>query len=115
MLGFFSRWYFLMQQFPDWDEKPILQLKWQSGTMRFGVRMGGILRISVCPSGLRIGMLRVFGLFCRDFFVPWARIRVARKNCLFWQLADLKFGNSKWAKLAVSAGVADQIARAAAG
>ena len=43
-------------------------------------RMQGILKIGVCPSGLRIGIMRAFGPFSRNFFVPWEEIKVERKH-----------------------------------
>jgi len=54
--------------------------------------MRSILNLDVCPSGLRVGMMRLFGVFCRDFFVPWDQISVVRKRRLFWREAKLVFG-----------------------
>jgi hypothetical protein len=71
LLGVMSNWFVLAQRYPDRKEEALLTLRGQSGSMGLGVRMNHILKISVCPSGLRIGMSRVFGPFCRDFFVPW--------------------------------------------
>src|ERR1700704_783990 len=89
LLGFLSGWFALMQQYPDRDEKPLLQLNWESGMMgTIGVNMRNVLKIGVCPSGLRIGMLRVFGLFCRDFFVPWRDISVAKKDWFLWPMTE---------------------------
>ena len=49
LLGFLSGWFRLMQQFPDRDEKPIVQLNWQSGFMgKVGVNFRNVLRIGVC-------------------------------------------------------------------
>ena len=77
--------------------------------------MSGILTLSVCPSGLRVGMMRVFGPFCRDFFVPWESIAVVRKTVLFWPTAKLQFGNPMVGRLSISAHVANRLARAAMG
>jgi hypothetical protein len=115
LLGALSGWYALMQRYPDREEKPLLHLWGQSGTMGAGVGMSGILKLSVCPSGLRVGMFRVFGVFCHDFFVPWEEIRIRRKTWLFMALAELRFGDGASGKLTVQSNVADQLARAAGG
>ena len=108
-------WYRLMEQYPDQAEEPILRLRWQSGTMGRGVNMRGILTLSVCASGLRVGMWRVFGPFCRSFLVPWESIRVVRKTGLFGWAVRLEFGNPPIGRLSIAAGTADRLARAATG
>jgi hypothetical protein len=113
LLGLLSGWYFLMQRFPDRDEKELSQLKYQSGSMGIGVSMNRILNIGVCPSGLRIGMMRIFGIFCRDFFVPWDQLRVGRKKGFLWQPAELRFGNPPVGRLRIPSHIADRLARAA--
>jgi hypothetical protein len=115
ILGVLSGWYLLMQKYPDRKEDELLRLKYQSGLMGLWVGMRGILNIGVCPSGLRIGIMRIFGIFCRDFFVPWEEIRVERKNQFFWQRAELQFGNPVVGRLSISSHVADRLARSAQG
>jgi hypothetical protein len=83
ILALLSGWFKLTTEFPDQSIEPILRLRGQSGTMGLGVGMRGILILSVCPTGLRVGMMRIFGPFCRDFFVPWESIAVVRKTVLF--------------------------------
>src|ERR1700682_651245 len=78
ILGFLSGWYSLMKKYPNQEDEPILQLKRQSGSMALGVSMSGILNLGVCPSGLRIGMMRIFGIFSREFFVAWEEIMAER-------------------------------------
>ena len=75
--------------------------------------MRGILTLSVCPTGLRVGMMRIFGLFCRDFLVPWESITVVRSTILIWPVAKLQFGNPAIGMLRLSAYTADKLARAA--
>jgi hypothetical protein len=115
LLGLLSGWYLLMIRYPNQEEKSLLQLKHQSGSMGFGVRLRGILKINVCPSGLRIGITRIFGIFSRDFLVPWEEIRVKRKDRFLWQAAELRFGNPAVGKLSIRAHVADRLARSASG
>lgn len=74
--------------------------------------MRGILTLSVCPAGLPVGMMRVFGLFCRDCFVPWESIAVTRKTALFRPAVKLQFGNPVIGTLSISAHVANRLARA---
>jgi hypothetical protein len=115
VLALLSGWFRLMEQYPDQSIEPILRLRGQSGSMGSGVGMQGILVLSVCPTGLRVGMMRIFGPFCGDFFVPWESIAVIRKRIQFWPVAKLQFGNPVVGTLSISAGTADKIARAAMG
>ena len=109
VLGVLSGWFLLMFRYPDqYDGEPLLVLKWQSGTMGLGANMNGILKLSACRSGLRVGMLRIFGPFCRDFFVPWSELTVTRKKVFFWDYAELRFGQS-FPKLGLSGRVADKL------
>ena len=112
ILALLSGWFEVAARFPDQTEEPSLRIRGQSGTMGLGVHMSGILTLCVCSSGLRVGMMRVFGPFCRNFFVPWKDITVVRKTFILWPIADLKFGNPTVGKLRVSARVADRLARA---
>ena len=77
--------------------------------------MRGILTQSVCPAGLRAGTMRVFGPFCRDFFVPWESIVVTRKTVLFQPAVKLQFGNPVVGTLSIAAHAANRLARAALG
>ena len=59
--------------------------------------------------------LRVFGPFCRDFFVRWEDISIIRKNTLFWRVAELRFGSPVVGSLTIPARVADRLSHAAMG
>jgi hypothetical protein len=112
LLGYLSGWYSLMRRYPNNAEPATLTLKNQSGALGF-VNMRSILNLSVCPSGLRISMMRVFGPFCRDFFVPWAMISVSRRDRFLWRTAVLTFAPDGDGRLSLPAEVADRLARAA--
>jgi len=114
-LGFMSGWYALAKAYPNRDEEALLKLRFQSGSMGAGVSMRGILKLDVCHTGLRVGIWRVFGIFDRDFFVPWTEITVERKSLFLLPVADLQFGNPKLGHLALRTYVADRLARAADG
>ena len=77
ILGVLSGWFRLMATFPNQPGEPLLRVRGQSGSMALGIGMKSILTLSVCSSGLRVGITRVFGPFCRDFFVPWEAIMLA--------------------------------------
>lgn len=109
LLGLLSGWYGLMRRYPDRPEAALLTLKNQSGTLGM-VGMRGALRLSVCASGLRIGLLRLFGPLSRDFLVPWRSISVSRKDRLLWRTATLDFGPER---LTLRSEVVDRMARAA--
>jgi hypothetical protein len=112
ILSFLSGWLGLMERYPNSDEIPIVTLANQSGSLGL-VSMRGILKLSVCASGLRIGIMRIFGPFCRDFLVPWNEITVTRRDRYFWKVAKLSFGQPSNGNLKVFAEVADRMARAA--
>jgi hypothetical protein len=114
VLALLSGWFRLMAEYPDQAIEPILQLRGQSGRMGL-VAMRGILTLSVCPSGLRVGMKRVFGPFCRDFFVPWESIAVVRTTVLFSPAAKLQFVDPAVGTLTIPAHTANRLARAAMG
>jgi hypothetical protein len=114
ILGFISGWFVLMKSYPDRSEKPLRTFARQSGYMGL-VGMRSILNLSVCPSGLRLGMMRIFGVFSRDFFVPWNVISVTRKDRVLWKEAKISFGQPTIGTLTIPAEVADRLARAAGG
>jgi hypothetical protein len=60
-------------------------------------------------------MMRVFGVFCRDFFVPWDEISVDRRDGFFGQTARLQFGNPSRGSLRIPSYAADRLARASLG
>jgi hypothetical protein len=113
LLGYISGWPALAKQFPDRPEAASLKANGQSGAMGvFPVSMNGILNLSVCPSGLRIGISRVFGPFSPPFFVPWREIRVERASRFYGERAVLYFGGGR---LTIAAFLADRLARASRG
>jgi hypothetical protein len=81
--------------------------------MGMNISMRNVLNLSVCQSGLRVGMVRFVGPFCRDFLVPWKDITIVRTKRLFWPVAKLQFGNPKVGTLTLSAHIANKLARAA--
>jgi hypothetical protein len=113
LLGVLSQWFTLAHKYPNQNEKALLVLRGQSGMVGRGVRFNNVLRISVCPSGLRIGMMRVFGPFCRDFFVPWQSIAVERRKYYVMPVAEFRFGNPTSGKLILPAYTANRLAQAA--
>jgi hypothetical protein len=110
-----SGWFRLMLRFPDRHEPPLLQIRMTNGSIGLGIDLRGILTVSACPSGLRVGVLRLFGPFCRDFFVPWESISATRDISLFFQGIKLHFGCPVVGTLFISQDVADQLAFTVAG
>lgn len=113
ILALLSGWFRLMEQYPDQPVEPILRLRFQSGATGLGVHMNGVLILSVCSNGLRVGMMRVFGPFCRSFLVPWESIAIVRKTTLFGPVAKLQFGNPAIGTLRIPSHTANRLARAA--
>jgi hypothetical protein len=115
VIGVASGWYQMMTAYPDRPEAPIQRFSWQSGSMGARVSLQGILRVDVCASGLRFGMMRIFGPFCRDFFVPWGEIAVTPRQMFLVKAVELQFGGRQFPRLLVRAGLADRIAGVAPG
>jgi hypothetical protein len=113
ILAVLSGWFRLMEAFPDQPSDPILRLRAQSGRIGPLVSMSGVLTLSVCTAGLRVGMMRLFGPFCRDFLVPWQSIAVVRKSTFFGPVAQLQFGDPAVGELRIAGHVADRLASAA--
>ena len=111
-LAVMSGWFSLARAFPDRMEDPVFRLAWQSGSMGANVNMRGILTLAVCPSGLRVGIFRVFGPFSKTFFVPWDQIRIERKTVFFMHMAVLSFGSPRVGNLTLRVAVAERLARA---
>jgi hypothetical protein len=105
-----SGWFGLMEKFPDRAENPLATLAYQSGSLG-GFAMRGVLRLCICPSGLRIGIMRIVGPLSHDFFVPWSEISVSRDDRLFGKVANLSFGRPPIGILTLPAEVADRMAR----
>jgi hypothetical protein len=112
LLGWISGWFALMRTFPNRPEQPLRTFSNQSGSLS-GVNMRSILRVAVCPSGLRFGLTRLFGPFSRDFLVPWSSITVTRVDKFWGKAAQISLGTPPLGTLTVPAYVADRIARAA--
>jgi hypothetical protein len=114
ILGFVSGWYPLARRYPDQPDEPNLKLRFQSGSMgRARVGMTNVLALSVCPSGLRVGVWRLFGPFCRNFFVPWHEISVERTTIIVLRAVKLTFGDPMVGQLLLTPAVADRLADAA--
>jgi hypothetical protein len=109
LLGFMSGWYSLMRRYPDHSQVALLTLRSQSGSLG-SVGLHNVLRLGVCASGLRVGIIRLFGPFCRDFLVPWQSISISRKEGVMSRTATLHFGSGN---LSLPSAVANRLARAA--
>jgi hypothetical protein len=68
ILSFLSGWFGLMERYPDHDETPVVTLTNQSGSMGL-VSMRGVLKLSVCPSGLRCSQRSPIGWRARPVII----------------------------------------------
>lgn len=105
-------WPDLSDRYPNREEQPVRVLRFQSGWMG-GVSMSSVLRLEACPSGLRVGILKLFGLFSRDFFVPWNEIRIRRRTRFIWNVVELDLGGV--GKLGLFDYAANKLARSVPG
>lgn len=94
VVGVTSGWFRLQRAFPDHMEQPVQQLRFQSGAMGglIPANFGSCLTLDICPTGLRVGVLRLLGPFQRPFFVPWSDIQTRRRRILFRDYCELRFG-----------------------
>ncbi len=113
VLTFASGWYKLMRHYPDRAETSLFSLSGQSAMMGSDVSMRGILTFDVCPSGLRVSIMRLLSPFSRPFFVPWSAISVAPKTWLFMKRIELQFGNPYVGHMHISTRTADRLRDAA--
>jgi hypothetical protein len=115
LLGVLSGWFELQKRYPDRDDEVLAGFRFQSGSLSKGlpVHMNGMLHLTACRSGLRVGMWRLFGPFSRDFLVPWQVLAVSRHRMLIWRRAEIRLGVE--GKLEIAGHLADRIAAAAGG
>jgi hypothetical protein len=114
LLSLLSGWFTLMNRFPDRPvEEETLRIRPDWASMGVSVSMRGVVRLGVCRSGLRVGMMRLLGPFARDFLVPWDAISVTRGTTLFEDVAVLRFGNPPAGSIKLSVSYVDRLARAA--
>jgi hypothetical protein len=67
------------------------------------VSLSGILTLSACSSGLRIGISRLFGPFQRPFLVPWDEIEAEQTTLFFAPMTKLSFGRPRIGSLKIDA------------
>ena len=113
LLGAFARWAALAARYPDRPGEARRRFTGQSGLMGRGVHMNGILTLSVCETGLRVGVWRLFGPFSPPFLVPWTDISVDRRRRYLQKRARLGFGAPEVGSLEVQGYIADRLARVA--
>lgn len=115
LLGLISGWFALTKLYPDRPEAAILTMPYhQSGFMGPSVRLNGVLQFSTRPSGMRIGIMRPFGPFSRDFFVPWSEMSIAHRDAwLAGSMVEFRFGST--GRLTIPAYIADKLAASVPG
>jgi len=114
LLGLFSGWFQLQQQFPRDDDTPVLEIGGQSGAMG-GVNFSGILTLAACRSGLRVGLWRMFGPFQRPFQVPWDQIEAEPVTRFLMPMTRLHFGRPATRKLTIGVRSWERLKAAAQG
>ena len=111
LISWQSRWFRLIEAFPDQPDQPTLRLRGQSGKIGTN-RLIGVLELDVCLTGLRVGLMWPAALYWKPFFVPWGDITITRPS-LFPTIVQLQFGHPAIGRLRVSKSLANQLAVAA--
>jgi hypothetical protein len=106
-----SRWFSLLEAFPDQPVEPVLQLRAQNGKIG-RARIIGVLELGVCPTGLRVGLEWPLAEYWKDFFVPWDSITVIRSQ-VFRSVVRLQFGKPAIGTFRISKSLADRLTAAA--
>ena len=114
MIAVTSGWFVLQSRYPNQPEMPIRRWSMASGRLGPLAHYSSCLVLAVCPSGLRIGVWRLFGPFCHDFFVPWRDLRVERLGTATrLVIGSGSTGEGAVVALSVSNWLASQLAEAA--
>jgi hypothetical protein len=107
-----SGWERLQETFPDRKEPALSTLRFRSGRLGDGWKLGvnylPVLCFDNCNSGLRVRMLPVFALLSKPFFVPWSSLEI-EESAGFG--VNLYFGKPMVGTLVVSQAVARQVRR----
>jgi len=111
LMAWQSGWYDLARRFPDRTDPGVETFKFRSGWFKAGIAFNGILKFEVCRTGLRVSVIRIFGPFSKNFFVPWDEITVTRGQQWLRPAARLQLADA--GSLSLLASLADALARAA--
>lgn len=72
ILSLLSGWFRSMNRYPDRDESATIALSSQSGSLG-PVSMRGVLKLSVCSSGLRVYIVRILFVYAVTSLCPGAK------------------------------------------
>jgi len=107
-----SGWEKLQTAFPNRGEKALSTLRFRSGRLgdgwKIGIHYAAMLCFDICESGLRIRLLPMFSLLSEPFFVPWSALDI-EESAGFG--VNLYFGKPMVGTLVVSQAVARQVRR----
>ncbi len=114
-----SGWFAMQTRFPVRPVQVLRKLHFQSAAMGKGAgtpgtNFNGVLSISICAEGLQIDIMRIFGPFCRAFFVAWEDITFTPRKTFFGTVTALSFGSPAIATLTARRRLADAIQAARA-
>jgi len=109
LLGRLSGWNALVRAFPDRPDQPVDSLKFRSARMG-AVNYSTCLWLDICPTGLRVSVLRLLGPFQKPFLVPWNQIRVEPGFDLLIKAVRLSFGLRGEGSMTISRRTFDRIA-----
>ena len=114
LLGFLSGWFNLQAWYADdRNEKPILKLGFQSGSMGIGVNFSNCLTLTATRRGLSVRVWRMFGPFQRPLLFPWDEMKVTPKRYMFIRSVRLEIGRPPCGSLRLTEKVWNRLATAA--
>jgi hypothetical protein len=117
ILANISGWFALQNRFPVRPAQELQKLRFQSAAMGKGAAIpktsfNAVLIVVICAEGLKIDIIRIFGLFSRPFFVPWDEITLTTRRRLFGMVTDLTFGTPAIATMTARGRLAERIREA---
>jgi hypothetical protein len=111
LMGAQSGWFGLARRFRDRSDPAIATFRYCSAWFGRTFAFNGVLNFSVCRTGLRVGIVRAFGPFSNDFFVPWDEITITRGRQWLGPAVRLQLADA--ASLSLRPALANDLARAA--
>ncbi|MEL7445840.1 MAG: hypothetical protein AAGK02_08510 [Pseudomonadota bacterium] len=119
MIAELGGWNALQRRFTDQpDAQSIARFRWRTGQLGhplFGVSYSGVLTFEVCEPGVRIRVMKLFGLFSRPIFLPWDSFRTEPYQWFIWSACKIVWGPDKRDALIIYRRLAEDLAVASDG
>src|SRR6185312_6478184 len=96
-----NAWRQLSRHFRTQAPFPAARWTFQSGYMRYRVRMGNVLTVGADCHGLYLAVLPLFRLGHPPLLIPWSEIEVSRTRILFRDMVRFELGKELGVPLSI--------------